>query len=77
MVMDECIPDYLNCIIMETRAFCRYDYDDPHFIEYMDIMHDNFEVVGNNGLLTVFPWLINLRYLPGTNNYIITIMKYN
>ncbi len=40
----------------------RYDYESPKFKRYMEMMNENFEILGNSGALTVFPFL---KHLPG------------
>ncbi|KAK2169208.1 hypothetical protein LSH36_12g36192 [Paralvinella palmiformis] len=38
------------------------NYDDPTFIQYMEIIKRSFDNGGNSGIVTIFP---SVRFLPG------------
>ena len=58
-IMSTSVCNVICAVVFGTR----FQYSDPDFKLYMKIMTECMDLVGSNGILSVFPWL---RYLPGT-----------
>ena len=44
-------------VIASVTLGRRMDYEDPVFIQYLKIMNRAFEILGNSGAITTFPFL--------------------
>ncbi len=49
-------------VIVNVVYGSRYDYADPVFTKFISITQQSFEILGNSGALTVFPFL---KHVPG------------
>ena len=57
-ILSCCVSNIICAVVFGHR----FEYSDPEFKLYMKIMSESINIVGSNGILSVFPWL---RYLPG------------